>query len=232
MLQPLAENLWLRRYPLRLLGADLNRNVAVMRLGSGDLVIHSTGPFTPEDVAAINALGKPRWIVETMARHDTFAREGRAAFPDAAYLAPEGFSETVGFPTGPLLNQPDWHEEVEVQTLDGVPSMKEHAVLHRPSRTLIVADLFFNFGPDAPKWTRALMFAAVGAKHDPGMALSMRLTVKNKGALRSSLARVMTWDFDRLIVGHGDPINTGAKARVAEALEAVGYWEPAAAAQK
>ena len=222
-MKQLAENLWLLRYPLTLLGADLNRNVTVMRLGSGDLVIHSTGPFTPEDVAAINALGKPRWIMDVMARHDTFAKEGRAAFPDAAYLAPEGFSETVGFPTEPLLDQVKWNDEIEVQSLEGVPSMKEHVVFHRPSRTLIVGDLFFNFGPDAPKWTRALMLLAVGAKRDPGMARSMRMTVKNKGALRSSLARMMEWDFDRLIVGHGDPIDTGAKARVVEALGAVGY---------
>ncbi len=222
-MQRLAENLWLLRYPLHLLGADLNRNVTVLRLGSGDLVIHSTGPFTPEDVAAIRALGRPRWIVETMMRHETFAKEGRAAFPEAEYLAPQGFSELVGFPTGALVNQPDWHEEVEVQILDGVPSMKEHVVFHPPSRTLIVADLFFNFGPSAPKWTHALMFLAVGAKHDPGMARSMRLTVKNKGALRSSLARMLEWDFDRLIVGHGDPIDTGAKARVTDALRAAGY---------
>ena len=222
-MQRLAENLWLLRFPLHLLGADLNRNVAVLRLGSGDLVIHSTGPFTPQDVAAIRALGRPRWIVETMARHDTFAKEGRAAFPEAEYLAPQGFSETVGFPTGPLVNQPDWHEEVEVQILEGVPSMKEHVVFHRPSRTLIVADLFFNFGPAAPKWTHALMFLAVGAKHDPGMARSMRLTVNNKGALRSSLARMLDWDFDRLVVGHGDPIDTGAKGQVIDALRAVGY---------
>ena len=220
-MQRLADNLWLLRYPLNLLGADLNRNVAVMRLGSGDLVIHSTGPFTPEDVAAISALGRPRWIVETMARHDTFAREGRTAFPEAVYLAPQGFAETVGFPTEALVNQPDWQGEVEVQILDGVPSMKEHVVFHRPS--LIVADLFFNFGPEAPKWTHALMFMAVGAKHDPGMARSMRMTVRNKGALRSSLARMMEWDFDRLIVGHGDPIDTGAKMRAAEALKAAGY---------
>ncbi len=219
----LAENLWLLRYPLKLLGADLNRNVTVMRLGSGELVVHSTGPFTAGDVAAISALGRPRWVLDVMARHDTFAKEGRAAFPEAVYLAPEGFSETVGFPTEPLLDQPEWNDEVEVQTIDGVPSMKEHVVFHRPSRTLIVADLFFNFGPAAPKWTRALMLLAVGAKHDPGMARSVRLTVKNKGALRTSLARMMEWDFDRLIVGHGDPIDTGAKARVVEALKVAGY---------
>ncbi len=222
-MKQLAENLWLLRYPLTLLGADLNRNVTVMRLGSGELVIHSTGPFTPEDVAAISALGEPRWIMDVMARHDTFAKEGRAAFPEATYLAPEGFSETVGFPTQPLTNQPEWGGEIEVLLLEGVPSMKEHVVLHRPSRTLIVADLMFDFGADAPTWTHALMFVAVGAHHDPGMARSMRLTVKDKAALQASLAHMMTWDFDRLIVGHGDEIDTGAKARVQDALQRVGY---------
>ncbi len=222
-MKPLAENLWLLRYPLTLLGADLNRNVAVMRLSSGDLVIHSSGPFTPEDVAAIDALGRPRWIMDVMARHDTFAKEGRAAFPEATYLAPEGFSETVGFPTQPLVNQPEWNGEVEVMLLEGVPSMKEHVVLHRPTRTLIVADLMFNFGSSASVWTHALMFAAVGAKHHPGMARSMRLTVKDKTALRASLAQMMIWDFDRLIVGHGEEIDSGAKSKVAEALQRVGY---------
>ena len=128
-MQQLADNLWLLRYPLKLLGADLNRNVTVMRLGSGELVIHSTGPFTPDDVAAIRALGSPRWIMDVMARHDTFAKEGRAAFPEATYLAPEGFAETVGFPTRPLTSQPEWGQEIEVMLLEGVPSMKEHVLL-------------------------------------------------------------------------------------------------------
>lgn len=220
----LAENLWLLRYPLRMLGVDLHRNVTVIRLRGGALVIHSTGPFTLEDAAHITSLGKPGWILDTMLRHDTFARRGRETFPDAAYLAPEGFSKEVGFSTGPLLPAPaEWGDEIEVVRLEGVPSMEEHAVFHRPSRTLIVADLLFNFGPDAPAWTRFLMWFAVGAKHDPGMARSMRLTAKDKAALRRSLAVVEAWDFDRIIVGHGDLVETDGKRRFSEALRAAGY---------
>ena len=222
-MKPLADNLWLLHYPLRLLGADLHRNVAVLRLTSGDLVIHSTGPFTPEDVAAIRAIGRPRWVLDTMLRHDTFAKRGREAFPEATYLAPAGFSERVGFPTLPLVNQFEWKDEVEVLPLEGVPSMEEHVVLHRPSRTLIVADLIFNFGADASAWTHLLLNAAVGTKHDPGMARSIRWTARDRDALRASLARMMAWDFDRLIVGHGEPIDAGAKAQVAAALARAGY---------
>ena len=129
----LTENLWLLRYPLKMLGADLHRNVT--------------------------SLGQPGWLLDTMLRHDTFAKRGKEAFPDAVYLAPAGFS----VPAGPLLpTPPEWGDEIEVKRIDGVPSMEEHAVFHRRSRRLIVADLLFNFGPDAPAWTRFLMLAAVG----------------------------------------------------------------------
>ena len=195
----------------------------MLRLASGDLVIHSTGPFTPEDVAVVNALGRPRWLLDTMLRHETFAQRGREAFPDALYLAPEGFSKLAGFPTQPLINQPEWSGEVEVLRLDGVPGMEEHAVLHRPTRTLIVADLIFNFGASASWWTHLLMYGAVGIKHNPGMARSIRWQARDRAALRASLARMMAWDFDRLIVGHGDPIETGAKVQVAAALGRAGY---------
>ena len=216
----LAENLWLLRYPLKMLGADLHRNVAVMRLRSGDLVIHSTGPFAMEDVAHITSLGRPAWMLDTMLRHDTFTKRGKEVFPDAVYLAPEGFSE----PAGSLLPPPpEWGDEVEIIKLEGVPSMEEHAVFHRPTRTLIVADLLFNFGPDSPLWTRLLMLGAVGRKHDPGMARSMRMTVKDDAALRRSLAAVEAWDFDRIIVGHGDVVETDGKRQFAEALRAAGY---------
>jgi hypothetical protein len=41
-----AENIWVLPYSLRLFGADLRRMVTVIRLRSGELIIHSTGPFT------------------------------------------------------------------------------------------------------------------------------------------------------------------------------------------
>ena len=219
----LAANLWFLQYELSVLGADIHRNVSVLRLASGDLVIHSTGPFTAQDAADIRAEGKPRWLMDVMMRHDTFAKQGRAAFPEATYLAPEGFSEAVGFPAEPLVNQPDWNGEVEVLPLAGVPSMKEHVVLHRPSRTLIVADLFFDFGPDASAWTKFVMLLAVGPHHDPGVPRPLRMAVKDKEAFQGSLATMMSWDFDRLIPGHGDVIESGAKSRVAAALQAVGF---------
>src|SRR5436190_1049012 len=88
-LQPIADNLWMMTYPLKMLGADLRRNVTLTRLRSGRLVIHSTAPFSPEDVATIPSLGEPAWIWDGIVRHDTFAQEGQAA--DVAGTADERY---------------------------------------------------------------------------------------------------------------------------------------------
>ncbi len=223
-MESLAENLWHLQFPLKLLGANMQRHVAVIRLRSGEIVVHSTGPFSPEDVEDIAGLGPVRWVLDTMLRHETFAPRGKEAFPNAAFLGPEGFSKEAGFPVGPLLPAPgEWCDELQVIRLEGLPSMEEHVVFHAPSRTLIVADLFFNRDPAESWWTRTLLSLVAGRKDGPGVSRAVRLAVKDKAAFGRSLAEVRAWDFDRIIVGHGHLIPTGGKAEFNEALRQAGY---------
>jgi hypothetical protein len=223
-MKELAENLWVLPYPLRLLGGDFRRMVTIMRLRSGELVIHSTGPFTPGDVADILRLGKPGWLLEVMLQHDTFTKQGRQSFPKIPFLGPHGFTKVVGFPTEPLIPPPAaWNDELRVLRIDGLPSMQEHVVFHRPSRTLIVADLLFNFGPDLSAWTGFLVLCGVGSRHHPGMSRRFRMAIKDKGAFKRSVEALTTWDFDRIIVGHGEVIETGGKRRLANALSDAGF---------
>ena len=220
----LAENLWLLAYPLKMLGADLRRNVTLIRLRSGKLVIHSTAPFTTFDVAAIHTLGEPAWLLDGILRHDTFASEGRLAFPGIPYLAPEGFSEVVGFATTPIVPAPvEWDGELLALEIQGAPEARDTALLHVPSRTLILTELVFNFGSDEPIWTELLLRVAVGGEHHPGMSRPMKAGVKDEVAFQSSLATILGWDFDRVIVGHGYVIEHGGKAKLRTALAAAGF---------
>ena len=218
-MQDLTDNVWLLTYPLKHLGFDMGRNVTILRLADSRLVIHSTGPFTPGDVAAIRQLGQPAWMLETMLRHDTYVKEALTAFPGIPYLAPEGFAEAISYPTAPLVSPPAaWSGQVEVLELQGVPSMRETVVLHVPSRTLIVADLAMNFPADQPLWQELLLKIAVGKHHAPGISRSITMLMKDETALKASIATMMAWDFERLVVGHGLPILSGAKARLGAAL--------------
>ncbi len=220
LMKPIAENLWLLTYPLRLFGADLRRNVTIVRLTSGKLVIHSTGPFTRKDAAAISALGEPAWLVEAMLSHDTFSQEGRDLFPGIPFLAPEGFSKRVKFPVEPLLPAPfAWGEEFQALEILGNDTYREHVFFHPSSGTLIVADLVFNFGSHEPVWTELMLKVAVGTEHHPGMSRPFRGTIDDEAAFRRSMDEMLEWDFDRVIVGHGDVIESGGHQKVASALE-------------
>jgi hypothetical protein len=217
-MKPVAENLWIEHYPLDLLGGHQGRVVTVIRLSTGCLIIHSTGPFTATDVAEIKALGNPGWLVDSMLRHDTFAKEGRAAFPNVPYLVPEGFSAGADITTQPLLPAPpEWQPEVRVLLVEGMPKAQEHVFLHVPSRTLIVADLVFNF-PESTGWTSFFRKTLMGVKEHPDSARLFPLLIKDRPAYDRSISQLLTWDFDRIIVGHHEVVESGGKERLKSAL--------------
>lgn len=223
-LQHIDANLWLMDYPLRTLGVNLHRVVTIIRLASGKLVIHSTAPFLPTEVESIRELGQPEWLVDALLRHATFAAEGHKAFPGISYLAPEGFSRDLPFPTGSLLSPPaEWEGEIQVAAIDGVPAFGEIVMCHQPSRTLIVGDLIVNFAGVQGWWEKLLSKAAsVGGKYEPGMTKPFKSAIRDSGAFAASVQRVLEWDFDRIIVGHGRPIPTGGKQKLRGVMQAAG----------
>ncbi len=231
-MQAIAENLWTLQYSLTKLGVHINRTVTIIKLRSGELVIHSTGPFSPEDVAGINALGTPAYLVEAINAHDTFANEGRAAFPGIPYFAPEGFSEATGLHTQSLKSPPAaWGDEIAVLELAGKSeAMREYVMLHRLSRTLIVADLVFHITEEAGLGQRMFAVAGLigGDTHDTAMPRPEKMSVEDEAAFRQSLQTLLAWDFERVIVGHGDVVETG-KVALTEALNEAGFLsEPTA----
>ncbi len=232
-MKQLDENLWLLTYPNKVLGMNLMRNVSVMRLPSARLIIHSTAPFSEQDVLDIKAVGQPAWLVDAMLRHDTFAQEAIGAFPAVPYLAPPGFSEEINnFPTRPIVPPPsEWQGEVEVVQLGGLPSMRETVFFHRSSRTLIVADLAMNFPHESSIWQKLALKVAVTGEHRPGISRALSAAIKDRDAFESSIAEVLSWDFDRMIVGHGEPIETGAREKLRHALSDAGLLRQTASAQ-
>lgn len=222
-MQELAPNLWIKTYPLSVLGTNHGRTVTVIRLESGKLIVHSMAPFSSTDVAEIRALGEPGWLLEAMMLHDTYSNEGRKRFPEIPFLAPMGFSEVVKFPTQPLLPAPvEWNGEVEVILIDGAPRLSEHVLIHRPSRTLIVADLIFNFRTEERGWDRFFHHHIAGFHRYPGMSRIFRACISDPVAFRASLEQILSQDIDRIIVGHGQVIGTDGKRLLQRAMTDAG----------
>lgn len=218
-MKSVAENVWTLRYPLPLLGNDLGRTVTIIRLESGKLVIHSTAPFTDSDVAAISKLGEPGWLLDATLFHDSFSKEGCAAFPNIPYLAPLRLDSVADMQSLALSPRPaEWADELDVVPLAGTPKVQEHVMFHRPSRTLIVCDCLFNLGVSGAGWTRFFARYIMGLRDGVGMSLFFRLMIRDRAAFKESIRPVLGWDFQRIVVGHGDPLEHNAKEVLVEQL--------------
>lgn len=223
-MRKLAEKLWVKTYPLSVLGTSHGRTVTIIRLNAGKVILHSMAPFSEADIQEIRSIGEPGWLVEAMLLHDTYAREGRERFPGVPFLGPAGFDKVVGFPTLPLIPTPEeWSGEINVVEVKGAPSLREHVMLHRASRTLILADLIFNFSSEEQGWDRFFHRYIAGFKRYPGMSRIFRLCIKDTPAFKASIDEIMALDFDRIVVGHGEVIERDGKALLKRGLADAGF---------
>jgi hypothetical protein len=219
----ISDDVVVMSFPWRTLGIDFRRNVTLLRLSDGRVVIHSTAPFTAEDITAIQRFGEPAWLVEATLMHDTFAKQGRAALPDLPYLTPDGFAKVSGISTEPLCPPPsDWTGEIDVLWIDEM-RMNEHALFHRHSRTLVVADLFFSLPSGTRGWPRFFARHFMRLPRLFGISAFFRLMVRDRLAFEHSVNRLMEYDFEKMIVAHWEPLETDAKPAGERALRDFGF---------
>jgi hypothetical protein len=95
--RPLADDVALISFPWRALGIDFKRNVTLLRLGDGRLIIHSSAPFTEQDVVNIRHFGQPAWLVDATLMHDTFTKEGTMHFRTCPILHRKALQKLAEF---------------------------------------------------------------------------------------------------------------------------------------
>jgi hypothetical protein len=219
-----ADGLWTIDAPLRVGGLALGTRTTAIRLRSGGLVLHSPGPLGDARRAAIEKQGAVRALIAPNALHHLYLAENAAAFPEAeVFVSPgvvpkrkdvEGMSELSA--QAPEL----WTGELEQIAVDGAPRMDEIAFLHPASRTLLLADLCFNFREVPGFFTRSFL-RVNNAYGRFGPSRLMRGMIKDKAALRATLERILAWDFDRVIVTHGAVLESGGREALRSAFEGI-----------
>ena len=97
------------------------------------------------------------------------------------------------------------------------------ALITEDNDTLIVADLVFNYRNAPSLWTKLLLYPAMGTRHAPGMSKRFRGAITDKEAFRKSLETILRWDFGRIIVGHGQVIESDGKDKARTMFEDFGF---------
>ncbi len=222
-LQPIATNLWVIDFPLRVGGLQLGTRTTVVRLASGGLWLHSPGPLRPEQVTAVIALGPVQALVAPNALHHLSLVQNVRSFPRATvYVSPALPAKLkLPFPLEILSDEPPalWRDEISQHLVGGIPKLQEVVFLHRASRTLVLTDLAFHIR-HSDSWFTRLFMRLNGAYGHFGPSRILRSMVKDRAAFRASLNRMQEWDFDRVIVSHGEVLESGGK----QAMQAQYAW--------
>jgi len=215
--------IWLREYLVRLAGVRFNARMTVLRLGSGALLVHSPCAFDDALTEEVRALGQVAAIIAPGNLHWLHVRSCQRAFPGAAtYVCPGVEERAKGLSFDFVLGDDapaSWAGELSQVALRGTRIMREVAFFHRASRTLILTDLVENFTP-ATQGTNALcrvLFRALGMWNRPLPAPEYRFAWGDKAQVRAGMHSILAWDFDRVILSHGDLITSDAKRIVTEA---------------
>ena len=160
------------------------------------------------------------YIVAPGSYHHLYIPSAQAAFPDAeTYIWPGIEKKRPELDVDWFLGDrpPEAWAGTLVQVLvRGNKLIWQVVFYHRPSKTLLLVDLIDNFTDETPgvNWLLTLWWKAVFRMwNHPKPAREYPMGWKDKSAARRSLAKVLEWDFDKIILSHGDLIETNAKKR-------------------
>lgn len=211
-LQQLADDLWVVERPQTFYGLSVGTRMTVIRLADRRLLLHSPVALDADLRQQLDAVGRVCYAVAPNRLHHLYAAEVARAYPGARlWVAPGLERKRPDLVFEAVLGDEapeEWRGVVDQVFFRGRPYENEVVFCHRPSRTLLLCDLAFNIGPRAAPLTRLLMklirsYGHLGpSKLDP-------LLIRDRAAARASLERILAWDFDRVVVAHGEVQESG-----------------------
>ena len=201
------------RMPIMALPA---RTTAV-RLAKG-VIVFSPGPDV--DLRPCAQLGPVTDIVAPNLFHHLGVKRASEQLPNARLWGAPGLAaKRHGMRWDAVLSPDTWpyQDELPIVVLQGMPKVNEAVFFHKKSRTLLVTDLCFNIlhprGVGA--WIILHVFSTYGRF---GVSRLIQRMVTDKAAFERSLTAVFAFDFENLLMAHGDIVMGGARERLRAAL--------------
>jgi len=208
----LTTDLWVTERAQRFLAAEMGTRMTVIRLADGGLFIHSPVALGNATRAELATLGPVRHVVAPNRYHHLYVAPYLSAYPEAQVYAAPGLPEKrrdLRFHEVLSDDAPAaWAGQIDQLVFRPLPILNEVVFFHRPSRTLIVCDLVTNVERSSSPLTR-LFFWLDDSYGKLGAGRLWRLLIRDRPAARGAIDHILSWDFDRIIMAHGNVLETG-----------------------
>jgi hypothetical protein len=201
----------------------------VLRLADRSLLVYSPIAFTPEQAAAIDALGEVKHIVGPSLYHHLHLRAASERWPAATLLGAPGLAaKRAGLAFhGELASGVDIDPAIDVEVVGGVPRINEVLLLHRPSGALVCADFLFHIAEPA-NWRTRFVLALMGVGRELEQSRMWKMLGRDRAATRASIDRVLGWPIATIVPAHGEPVTTSTANLAPKLARAYGGQVPTA----
>ena len=219
----LAANLWVVDRPFKLpyVRVEVGTRMTCIRLTGGRLVLHSPVKLDAALRQSLDALGEIKAIVAPNRLHHLFLPEYITLYPQArVYTAPSLRKKRPDLRiTSELGDEPqnEWRGEIEQHLFRGAPPLNEVVFFHPATRTLVLTDLAFNISINAAKRSPLFYWLWDVGHFGPHRFVRLR-GIRDRPAAGASVERILRWNFDRIIVSHGDVLESGGYEQFASAF--------------
>jgi hypothetical protein len=221
VLNPLVDDkIWILQRPVWFSGVRQRVYTTVLRLDDGSLLVHSPAPPTDVLAAQLRALGPVRWLVVPNCFHHLGTPAAAAHFPEAQVVGPasaRGRNKALKLDLD--IGDAQFAEQVpelEALPLQGVPFLDETVLYHRPTQTLLGADIVLC--PNAKDhWSLRFAARLFGFYDQVRVPFDVKKKIPDKAGAARSIRAMLERPAQRLIVGHADVIREDCRERLAQA---------------
>jgi hypothetical protein len=236
-LKPAGEDLWVVDGPvirMSYLGGSFPfpTRMVVVRLEGGSLLLWSPTALEENLRLQIDTLGAVGHLVSPNKLHYAHIPVWKRAYPEAVAWASPGVrkraaSQGIGVSFGADLGEepePVWREDLDQIVFRGSRLLEEVVFFHRKTRTVIVADLIENFEPGKLGGVYGWLARLAGVADPDGKTpVDLRMTFwGRKQEARASLARMLDWEPEKVIIAHGRPYEKDGTGQLHRAFRWLG----------
>ncbi len=220
-MRQISENVWVQESSMELVGLQLSLRMTVIKLGSGNLWVHSPTAISNKLKQEVDSLGKVEFIVAASNGHNSWVTQWQDNYPEAKVYISGGIPKKIEIQNYKLLDENStniWQDDLEQQYMPSVAMFNESVFFHKKSKSLIVTDFIQNHPDEGLKSISFLgkitkpILKILGFKGKcTAPPLKIGFKIKDKSEFGKSVINIQNWDFDKIIVTHGEIIDQDAK---------------------
>lgn len=206
---------------------QLGLRATYVRLQTATVLI-SPIAFSEEDLSVLSKM-PPNAIVAPNNFHHLYVNKAKTRFPAARLYGAPGLQEKrADVAWDQTLTPETWpyQDELPMVLVQGMPKYNEVVFFHRASKTLIVTDLMFNL-QNQQGWQAKLLFGLMGTLNRPAVSRLFNLFTKDRQRARTSIQEILKFDFENIVMAHGEILRGNGKEIFRQACKARGLLKSA-----